>query len=101
MHAAAAPALHIYFFAFVFMALQYCGQCTFKALNRKEYAIFFSIFRKAVIVVPLTFLLPYVFHLGVNGVYLAEPISNVIGGSACFVTMYLTVYRPISKGKRI
>ncbi len=31
--------------------------------------------------------------LGVNGVFLAEPISNFIGGMACFLTMYLMVYR--------
>lgn len=34
-------------------------------------------------------------HLGfgVNGVFLAEPISNVIGGTASYVTMMLTAYR--------
>jgi putative MATE family efflux protein len=92
----AGPALHIYFFAFVFMALQYCGQTTFKALNRKGHAIFFSIFRKAMIVVPLTYLLSYGFRLGTDGVFIAEPVSNVIGGTACFVTMCCTVYRRLS-----
>ena len=53
--------------------------------------MFFSIFRKVVIVVPLTFLLPYVFGMGTDGVFLAEPVSNVIGGAACFITMLLTV----------
>ena len=36
-------------------------------------------------------LLPYAFHLGTNGVFMAEPISNVIGGSLCFITMLCTV----------
>ena len=40
---------------------------------------------------PLTYLLPYTFHLGTNGVFMAEPISNVIGGSLCFITMLCTV----------
>lgn len=87
----AIPALHTYFFAFVFMALQYTGQTTFKALGKKRHAIFFSLFRKVVIVVPLTILLPRLFGLGTTGVFMAEPISNVIGGTACFVTMLLTV----------
>ena len=100
LFAVARPALHIYFFAFVFMALQYCGQTTFKALNRKGHAIFFSIFRKAVIVVPLTYLLSYGFRLGTNGVFIAEPVSNVIGGTACFVTMCLTVYRRLLTEKK-
>ena len=43
------------------------------------------------IVVPLTYILPYLFNMGTDGVFAAEPISNVVGGTACFVTMLLTV----------
>lgn len=94
----AVPALHLYFFAFVFQALQISGQTTFKALNKKRQAIFFSIFRKVVIVVPLTFLLPTVFGLGPGGVFMAEPVSNFVGGTACFVTMLRTVLPELKKG---
>lgn len=87
----AVPAMHIYFAAFVFQALQYCGQTVFKALNKKKRAIFFSLLRKVVMVVPLTFMLPYIFGMGTDGVFLAEPISNVIGGSLCFITMLATI----------
>ena len=58
------PALHIYFFGFCFMALQFTG---------------------------LTILLPYVKGLGTDGVFWAEPISNLVGGCACFFTMLATV----------
>lgn len=91
----AIPALHIYFAAFLFMVFQYTGQSTFKALNKRNKAIFFSLFRKVIIVVPLTFLLPYAFGFGTDGVFLAEPISNVIGGLACFITMRITVWREL------
>lgn len=87
----AVPALHIYFFAFIFQGLQYTGQTTFKSLNKKKQAIFFSLLRKAILVTPLTLLLPHLFGLGTDGVFMAEPISNVVGGSACFLTMLLTV----------
>ena len=53
--------------------------------NNKKQAVFFSLFRKVIIVVPLTIILPYFF--GINGVMLAEPISNVIGGCASYFTM--------------
>ena len=86
--------LIIYFFGFVFMALQFAGQSTFQALGDAKHAIFFSLLRKAVIVVPLTFILPNL-GFGVNGVFLAEPISNVIGGLACYITMRFTVYRKL------
>ena len=59
--------------------------------------MFFSIFRKIVIVVPLTLLLPAVRGLGVHGVFWAEPISNAVGGLACFITMMLTIYRKLGK----
>ena len=73
------------------MDLQYIGQTTFKSLNKKKQAIFFSLLRKVFIVAPLTYLLPYAMNMGTKGVFLAEPVSNVIGGSACFLTMLFTV----------
>ena len=94
---AAVPSLHIYYFAFVFQAFQYTAQHTFKALNRKKKAIFFSLFRKAIMVIPLTLILPRV-GFGVTGVFMAEPISNVIGGMASFSTMYFTIYRKLGSG---
>ena len=66
------------------MAFQYSGQSTFRALGRAKYAVFFSLLRKAFIVVPLTLLLPYCWNLGVSGVFAAEPVSNCIGGLACY-----------------
>lgn len=95
----AVHALGIYFSTFIFMVFQYTGQTVFKALNRKKQAIFFSIFRKVIIVVPLTIVLPFFFHLGTDGVFAAEPVSNVIGGLACFITMCCTVI-PSLKGGR-
>lgn len=89
-------ALKLYFFGFVFMALQFAGQSTFQALGDAKHAIFFSLLRKAIIVVPLTLLLPMA-GFGVNGVFLAEPISNVIGGIACYLTMRMTIYRRLER----
>ena len=91
LQADAVPALKLYFVAFIFMDLQYIGQTTFKSLNKKKQAIFFSLLRKVFIVVPLTYFLPYGLHMGTNGVFMAEPVSNVIGGSLCFITMLVTI----------
>lgn len=87
-------ALKLYFFGFCFMAFQFAGQSVFQALGKAKQAIFFSLFRKAVIVVPLTLILPEL-GFGVDGVFLAEPISNAIGGLACFLTMWFTLYRKL------
>ena len=90
-------ALKQYFAAFIFMDLQYIGQTIFKSLNKKKQAIFFSLLRKVIIVVPLTYLMPYALHMGTQGVFLAEPVSNVIGGSLCFITMLVTILPELKK----
>ncbi len=87
-------ALSVYFFGFFFMAFQFAGQSVFQALGYAKRAIFFSLLRKAFIVVPLTLLLPS-FGFGVYGVFMAEPISNAIGGLASAITMWATVYRKL------
>lgn len=89
----------IYFFGIFLMALQFTGQSSFVALGKSRQAVFFSLLRKAFIVIPLTICLPLIGGLGVNGVFWAEPISNLIGGVACFATMYVTVYRKLGKSR--
>ncbi|MBM6886317.1 MATE family efflux transporter [Pseudoflavonifractor phocaeensis] len=96
--AAGIPAFRIYFATFFCMSFQFIGQSVFVGLGRSRQAVFFSLLRKAFIVAPLTLLLPAL-GLGVDGVFLAEPISNVVGGLACLLTMYAVVYRPLGKMK--
>ena len=85
------PAVRIYFAAYWVLSLQMAGQSGFVALNRPKQAVFFSLLRKGIIVVPLVLLLPRL-GLGTNGVFLAEPISDFIGSTACFTTFLLTVW---------
>jgi putative MATE family efflux protein len=94
------PAFRIYFSTFFFMALQNVGQTVSQALGRAKSAVFFSLLRKAFIVAPLTVILPRLWGLGSNGVFLAEPISNVVGGLACFITMIFIVYIPLGRLER-
>ena len=96
MISAGVEMLKLYFFGFVFMAFQLAGQSTFQAVGDAKHAIFFSMLRKAIIVVPLTLLLPRI-GFGVCGVFLAEPISNVLGGLASYLTMRMTVYKQINQ----
>lgn len=91
------PAMRLYFCGIFMMSLQFSGQSTYQALNMPKPAIFFSLFRKVIIVVPLTILLPVIGNLGTDGVFLAEPISNAIGGTASFVTMLITVWSKLKR----
>ena len=94
------PAIRIYFCGFVFMSLQSSGQSVFVGLGKAKYAVCFSLLRKVFIVLPLLFLLPLIPAMGVHGVFWSEQISDLLGGGACFLTMYLTVYRPLGKDKQ-
>ena len=93
---AGVDALRVYFFGFMCMALQFAGQSAFTALGDAKHAILFSLLRKVVIVVPLTLLLPRL-GFGVRGVFLAEPVSNAVGGTACYLTMRFTQLRRIRR----
>ena len=101
MEAPGREALRYYFYGFFFMSFQFAGQSTFVALGKSKQAVFFSLLRKVIIVVPLTILLPRLWNLGVDGVYLAEPISNAIGGLACFITMLCVVWRELSEKQNV
>ena len=85
--AAGIPCMHVYYFGMFFMAFMMTGQSTFVGLGMSKHSIFFSLLRKVIVVVPLTILLPKIPALGVMGVFLAEPISNVIGAMGSYLTM--------------
>lgn len=85
----------LYFLAFFMMALQMIGQAVAVGLGKSKQAVFFSVFRKVIIVAPLTLILPK--YIGIDGVFIAEAISNVIGGGACYLTMYLTIGKNLKK----
>lgn len=88
--ALAVPCFRIFFCVYFCMGLQHIGQTIFVALNRPKHALFFSLLRKIGLILPLTLLLPAL-GLGVNGVFWAEAASELIGGTACYCTMKMTV----------
>ncbi|MFR5601996.1 MAG: MATE family efflux transporter [Lachnospiraceae bacterium] len=94
---AGVPSIRTYYFGFFMMSLQFVGQSVFVGLGKSKNAVFFSIFRKVIIVIPMILLLPRLLHNGPMGVFMAEPVSNFIGGTACYVTMLLTVWRELKK----
>ncbi len=85
------PSLRMYFAAFFALWMQMAGQYSFVALGKAKQATFFSLLRKAVIVIPLALILPH--FIGVMGVFWAEIISDLVGSAACFITFMLTVWR--------
>jgi Na+-driven multidrug efflux pump len=89
----------MYFVLFMFMSLHVSSQFVFLGLGRAKNAIFFSMLRKTLLAAPLTIILPYI-GMGTDGVFIAESVSQLIGGIACFSTMYIIVYRRLLGGNR-
>ena len=94
------PSMRIYYCGIFLMSLQLMAQSAFQGLGRAKQAVFFSMFRKVIIEAPLMVLLPRLGGLGVNGVFWAEPVSDLVGGAAAFGTMLATVYFPIQRQLR-
>jgi putative MATE family efflux protein len=89
-------AMRLYFMMSVLMSLQMTSQQVFVALGKSKQAIFFSLLRKVIIAAPLTLLLPRL-GMGTDGVFIADTISQVIGGLACGGTMFFTLYRKLGR----
>ena len=94
---AGVPAVRLFFCGIFLMSLQFGGQSTFVSLGKAKHAVFFSLLRKVFIVVPLTIFLPMIPRLGVMGAFAAEPVSDLLGSSICYITMIFSVWRPLSK----
>ena len=90
---AAVPCLHLYFFGFFMMAFQIAGQSVFKSLRKAKQAVFFSLFRKIIIVVPLTLLLPHVAELGVMAYSWRSRYPILSAGRPVFLPWDLPCFR--------
>ncbi len=88
--------LKTYFVFFFMMSFQMVGQNTFVAHNCPRRAVFFTLFRKVILVIPLTLVLPRTIF-GAKGVFIAEASSQLIGASLCFLVMYVSIYLKLKR----
>lgn len=61
---------------FLIFGMQDAIQCTFLALGQARVSLFIASLRKIILLVPLALILPT--FLGIKGVYMAEPISDIL-----------------------
>lgn len=70
--------MRLYLAMLLIYGVQVACQYSFVALDQAPKAIFLTIWRKIVLLIPLIFLLPHLWPDAVTGVYLAEPIADTI-----------------------
>lgn len=86
--------MRVYLAMLLIYGIQVACQYSFVALDQAPKAIFLTIWRKIIILIPLIFILPNLCPDAVMGVYLAEPIADTI--AVCTTApMFYVYYRKL------
>ena len=78
LQAYAAWALRIYMAATGIFGVQIACQQTFIALGKAKASLFLAVLRKIILLIPLIYILPHFFTNKVFGVFLAEPVADML-----------------------
>lgn len=88
--------MRIYLSVMLIYGVQVACQYSFVALDQARTAIFLTIWRKIILLIPLIFILPLVWSGSVTGVFLAEPIADTI--AVCTTApMFYRYYRTLKE----
>ena len=89
LQAYAAWALRIYMAATGIFGVQIACQQTFIALGNAKVSLFLAVLRKIILLIPLIYILPHFFTNKVFGVFLAEPVADMLAvcTTACMIAI--------------
>ena len=86
--------MRIYLAMLLIYGIQVACQYSFVALDQAKKAIFLTIWRKIILLIPLIFILPRILSGSAMGVFLAEPIADTI--AVCTTApMFWNYYRKL------
>ena len=74
----AAPMLRIYLGGVCIFGIQIACQMTFTSLGKAANSIIVAVVRKFVLLLPLIYLMPHIIADQTKGVYMAEPVADII-----------------------
>ena len=92
-------ALRIYMAGIFAFGAQIACQQSFMALGQAKISLLLACLRKIVLLIPLIFILPMFFENKVFGVFLAEPISDILAAIVTTIA-FLTQFNKILNKKR-
>ena len=91
--------IRIYLAMLLIYGIQTACQYSFVALDQAPRAIFLTIWRKVILLIPLIFILPHLWPDAVAGIFLAEPIADTI--AVCTTApMFYRYYRSLQDGQK-
>lgn len=85
----------IFLLGIAIFGIQAACQATFLALGQAKVSLFIATLRKIILLIPLALILPK--FLGVKGIYIAEPVSDVISVIVTSVLCVITLKRIFSE----
>ena len=80
------------------MGFQIACQQSFMALGQAKVSLLLACLRKLILLIPLIFILPHVVANPVFGVFLAEPVSDIIAAAVTATTFFLQFNKILDKG---
>lgn len=91
-------AMRIYMAGIFSTGVQISCQQTFMALGQAKISLLMACLRKLVLLIPLIFVLPHVFRDPVFGVFVAEPVSDILAASVTGSMLFLRLNGILEKG---
>ena len=91
-------AMRIYMAGICAMGFQIGCQQSFMALGQAKVSLLLACLRKIILLIPLIFLLPMILPDKVFGVFLAEPVSDLLAATITTITFFTRFDKILDKG---
>ena len=91
-------AMRIYMAGIFAMGVQIACQQSFMALGQAKVSLLLACLRKIILLIPLIFILPHLVSDPVFGVFLAEPVSDILAAAVTAFTFFTRFNRILDKG---
>ena len=91
-------AMRIYMAGIFSTGVQISCQQTFMALGQAKISLLMACLRKLVLLIPLIFILPFFFSDKVFGVFIAEPVSDILAATVTATMLFTRLNGILDKG---
>ena len=72
------PGIKMFLFGVPVIAIQIVSSSVYQAIGKSKPALVLSLLRQVIILIPLLLILPNLFDLGLTGIWLAYPLSDIM-----------------------
>ena len=91
-------AMRIYMAGILAMGVQIACQQSFMALGQAKVSLLLACLRKIILLIPLIFILPCFMADKCFGVFLAEPVSDILAATITAITFFSRFDKILDKG---